>query len=159
MTKLFQRHCQAIGRDFYLRLGVVLFAVLSSLAVTGISAQEPQETCPCFSTAEVESLIQRINQMTWEDGETMCKAEDFSVELSAELTIWDTSYSLLAQASVKWFDFDPGACNYIDKPENPGVERSESWPHPAPEATARLCYDIITSVIAKLNTAGKCITM
>jgi len=77
---------------------------------------------------------------------------------SYKLVIWDQDYAIIAQARVVWFDFDPSRCEYIDTVINPGVERNVDWPHPAPEAVARAFYDIISSVIAKSDTSGRCET-
>ncbi len=159
MTKLVRRRCQATNRDIYLRFGAILFTLVLCLPAPGIFAQEQSETCPCFSNEEVDSIFQRVEQIAVGEGEIMCKAQDYSVELSAELTILDKNYAVSAQARVEWMDYDPGVCAYIDTLPDPDVERNTRWPHPAPEATARLCYDIIRSVIEKSDTSGKCITM
>ncbi len=159
MTKLSQRRCQIPGRKICLGPVTVVSSVVLGLFSIGTYAQEDNEPCPCFSFEEVESIFLKAGQMAAGDGESICKAEDFSVELKGEMTIWDQNYAVVAQARVEWMDFDPGTCAYIDTPGNPGVERNVRWPHPAPEATARLCYGIIASVIEKSDTAGKCITM
>lgn len=159
MTKQVLPRCQVISREIYLRIGVVLFALVQCLAITGISAQEQSETCPCFSSEEVDSIFQRVEQIAVGEGEIMCKAQDYSVELTGEITILDKNYAVSAQARVEWMDFDPGVCAFIDTQADPPVERNTRWPHPAPEATARLCYDIIASVIKKSDTSGKCMTM
>jgi hypothetical protein len=158
MTNHSLRNCNAIGRKVRFRLRVAISAIVLSMITAVAIAQEESNTCPCFSTEEVEAIFQRADQVEIGEGEIMCKAEDYSVELNAEITVMDKNYSVTAKASVKWFDFDPGACDYIDSIDNPGVERSERWPHPAPEATARLCYDIIRSVVDKSDSVGKCIT-
>ena len=132
--------------------------VLMSLISMETHAQDNNESCPCFSYEEVEEMFHRGDQLTWEEGEISCLAEDYSVECKAEVIIWDQDYSVIAQARVEWFDVDPGGCDYIDVTGNPGVERNVKWPHPAPEATARACFNIISSVIAESDTSGKCIT-
>jgi len=121
-------------------------------------AQDENETCPCFSYEEAESIFMSGEQLTAEKGSSDCNAEDYSVECKAEVIVWDQDYEVIAQASVEWFDFDPSRCVYIDTAGNPGVERNVRWPHPAPEATARACFNIISSVIAKSDTSGKCNT-
>ena len=128
------------------------------LVSMGSPAQDENETCPCFSYEEVESIFLAGNGLAVEGGALVCSAEDYSVEISAEMVIWDQDYSTIAQAGVKWYDFDPSRCNYIDTIGNPGVERKVVWPHPAPKATARSCFDIISSVIAKSDSAGNCNT-
>ena len=136
----------------------VSVAALMSLISMETHAQDENESCPCFSYEEVDEMFQRGEQLTWEEGEISCRAEDYSVERSAEVILWDQDYSVLAQARVEWFDFDPSGCDYTDASGNPGVERNVKWPHPAPEATARACFNIISSVIAKSDTSGKCST-
>ena len=140
------------------KLLTVFAVVLMCLISMEANAQDEDASCPCFNYEEVESIYQRGEQLTAEEGSGGCNAEDYSVECKAEVTVWDQDYAVIAQASVVWFDFDPSRCNYIDTTGNPGVERNVSWPHPAPEATARACFDIISSVIAKSDTSGKCIT-
>ena len=97
-------------------------------------------------------------QLTAEEGESTCSAQDYSVEFNAEVVNLDQDYETIAQARIQWYDFDPSRCNYIDTIGNPGVERNITAPHPAPEATARACFDIISSVIEKSDTTGKCRT-
>jgi hypothetical protein len=121
-------------------------------------SQDEGGSCPCFSYEDVESIFQRMVQLDSEGGGGSCEAQDYSVEITAELTAWDQDFKTIAQASVAWFDFDPGRCEYIDASTEPAFERNISWPHPAPEATARACFDIISEVIAKSDTTGKCNT-
>jgi hypothetical protein len=132
--------------------------VLMSLISREILTQDENETCPCFSYEEVESIFLSGEQLAVEGGTSNCSAEDYDVECKAEVIVWDQNYETIAQASVKWYDFDPSRCDYIDTTGNPGVERNVTWPHPAPEATARACFNIISSVIAKSDTSGKCNT-
>ena len=132
--------------------------VLMSLVSREILTQDENETCPCFSYEEVESIFLSGEQLAVEEGTSNCSAEDYDVECNAEVIVWDQNYETIAQASVKWYDFDPSRCDYIDTTGNPGVERNVTWPHPAPEATARACFNIISSVIAKSDTSGKCNT-
>ena len=136
----------------------VFAVVLMYLFGMEANAQEQDATCPCFNYEEVESIFLRGEQLAAEEGVGGCNAEDYSVECRAEVIIWDQNYAIIAQASVVWFDFDPSRCDYIDTTADPAVERNERWPHPAPEATARACFDIISSVIAKSDTSGKCNT-
>jgi hypothetical protein len=136
----------------------VFTVVLISLISMETHAQDENETCPCFSYEEVESIFLRGEQLTVEQGQSSCNAEDYSVECKAEVVILDQNYEIIAQARVIWFDFDPSRCDYIDTADNPGVERNVKWPHPAPEVTARSCFNIISSVIAKSDTSGKCNT-
>ena len=159
MTKVSQRHCQAPGRECCLQhRAAVVAVVLMSLASLATQAQDENEICPCFSYEEVESIFLSGEQLAPEEGVSDCHAQDYSVECDAEIIVWDQDYATIAQARVKWFDFDPGRCDYIDTTGNPGVERHVKWPHPAPEATARACFNIISSVIAKSDTSGNCIT-
>lgn len=142
---------------------LLLFSALFALVLMNMVgkqavAQDESETCPCFSDEEVESIIQRGEQLAMEEGEFSCSTQDYTVELNAEVMIMDQDYATVAQARVDWYDFDPGRCQYIDVEGNPGAERNVRWPHPAPEATARACFDIISSVIAKSDTSGRCNT-
>jgi hypothetical protein len=132
--------------------------VLMSLISRASLAQDENETCPCFSYEEVESIFLNGKELAQAGGSTSCSAEDYNVECSAEVIVWDQDFATIAQASVKWYDFDPSRCEYFDNTGNPGVERNVTWPHPAPEATARACFNIISSVIANSDTAGICIT-
>ncbi len=159
MTKVSQGHCQAPARESCFQHGATLVAVLL-MSLTGMQthAQDDNETCPCFSYEEVESMFLRGDKLTWEEGEISCRAEDYSVECNAEVIILDQDFEVIAEASVAWFDFDPSRCEYNDATGNPGVERDVKWPHPAPEATARACFNIISSVIAKSDSSGKCNT-
>ena len=159
MTKLSQGHCQPLGKEFILQHGApVVAVVLMSLISMESPAQDEIGTCPCFSYEEVESIFLKGEQLTEEEGTSDCSAQDYSVECSAEVIVWDQNYAIIAKARVDWFDFDPGGCKYIDNTPDPDVERNVRWPHPAPEATARACFNIISSVIAKSDTAGKCYT-
>jgi len=159
MTMVPQGNCQAPDKKFYLQHGIAVFAVvLMSLVSIEAHAQDENNSCPCFSYEEVESIFLRGEQLTAEEGVSACHTEDYSVECNAEVVVWDQDYAIIAQASVEWFDFDPSHCDYIDTVGNPGVERNVSWPHPAPEAVARACFNIISSVIAKSDTSGKCDT-
>jgi len=135
-----------------------LTVVLMSLISMRINAQDVSATCPCFSYEEVESIFQQGEQLTAEQGMSECTAEDYSVECKAEVSVWDENYEVIAQASVSWYDFDPSRCEYVDNSVDPGIERNVRWPHPAPEDTARACFDIISSVIAKSDSSGKCNT-
>jgi hypothetical protein len=154
-----QGRLQVPGRKFCLQFGIAVFAVvLMSLVSTEAHAQDENETCPCFSYEEVESIFLRGEQLTAQEGTSACHTADYSVECNAEVVVWDQDYAIVAQARVEWFDFDPSRCEYIDTAGDPGVERNISWPHPAPEAVARACFNIITSVIAKSDTSGKCET-
>jgi hypothetical protein len=141
-----------------LMIPAVSAAVLMSLISREILTQDENETCPCFSYEEVESTFLSGEKLAAEEGTSSCSAEDYHVEFSAEVIVWDQNYATIAQASVKWYDFDPSRCDYIDSTGNPGVERNFTWPHPAPEATVRACFNIISGVIAKLDTSGKCNT-
>jgi hypothetical protein len=132
--------------------------VLLSLVSIEISAQDETETCPCFSYAEVESIFLKGTSLAEGDGMTDCSAQDYSVECTAEVVVLDSEYTLIAKARVDWYDFDPGGCEYIDTSSEPAVERNVKWPHPAPETTARVCFRIISSVIKKSDSSGKCST-
>ena len=93
-----------------------------------------------------------------DEGMIDCSSQDYSVEVNAEVVIWDPEYSVVAKARVDWFDFDPGGCEYIDNSSDPAVERNIRWPHPAPEISARACFNIITNLIKKTDTSGNCTT-
>lgn len=120
------------------------------------SAQEGNATCPCFSYEEVEGVFLSGDQLLASGGGGSCSVNDYSVEFTGEVVVIDQEFHTLARASVKWADFDPGQCSYQNATADPVVERSENWPHPAPEATARACLDIISRVIEKLDTSGRC---
>jgi len=141
-----------------LQLTLVSAVVLGSLISLDSPAQDANEICPCFNYEEVESIFLSRVHLTEEEGMSDCSAEDYSVECKAEIIVWDQNYKIVAQARVDWFDFDPGGCKYIDITSDPAVERNVSWPHPAPEATARACFNIISSVIAKSDASSKCNT-
>lgn len=159
MKKVPQEHPLASGRKFSLLHGVAVFAVVLMCSISmEAHAQDENEACPCFSYEEVKAIFLMGEQLSEEEGISECRTEDYSVECNAEVVILDQDYTTIAQASVNWFDFDPSRCNYIDTVGNPGVERSISWPHPAPEAIARACYKIISRVIKELDASGKCAT-
>ncbi len=159
MTKVSHRHCQLPGREICLQHAATVVAmVLMSLINMAALAQDENPSCPCFSYEEVESMFLRGDKLTWEEGEISCLAEDYSVECKAEVIIFDQDFEIIAKARVEWFDVDPSRCDYMDTTGNPGVERNIKWPHPAPEDTARACFNIISSVIAKSDTSGKCST-
>lgn len=157
MTRVSQKHSQTAGRKLCLQYAAAACAVaLLGLISTTVLAQDESEICPCFSYEEVEAIFLRGEQLAEEEGISECRTQDYSVECNAEVLIMDQDYSTVAQASVNWFDFDSSRCAYIDNVGNPGVERNINWPHPAPEAIARACYNIISSVIKKLDASGKC---
>ncbi len=159
MTMVSHGHSQASSRKFCAQHVVAVFAVvLMSFISMETPAQDENETCPCFSYEEVESIFLRGEQLAEEEGVDACSTQDYTVECNAEVVVWDQDYAVIAQARVDWFDFDPSRCEYIDTASDPVVERNVSWPHPAPEAVARACFNIISSVIAKLDTTGKCET-
>jgi hypothetical protein len=140
---------------------LMMYTAMSAVALMGwvsmeSRAQPVAETCPCFSYEEVEWIFLGAMNLSEEERISECNAKDYKVEFSAEVIVWDQNYELIAQARVDWFDFDPGGCQYLDTTNDPGVERNVRWPHPAPEATARACFNIIFSVIAKLDSSGKC---
>ena len=55
--------------------------VLTSLISMLTYAQEENEACPCFSYEEVESMFLSGAQLTAEEGESNCSAQDFSFAL------------------------------------------------------------------------------
>jgi len=139
-----------------------LIFFLAILAISLISlesrAQSEDVICPCFSMEEIESIFLIEADLPDEERNSSCNAEDYKVECSAEVIVMDQDYEVIAQARVDWVDFDPGGCEYTDTRAEPPVEREVRWPHPAPEATARACFNIISSVIAKSDSAGNCNT-
>jgi len=147
---------RAIRKAFrnQLNFPAVFAVVLMSLISMETFAQENNELCPCFSYQEVESIFMSGEQLLAEGGGITCVAEDYSVEINAEVSVYDQDYTTTAQARVAWYDFDPSQCDYLDAMGNPGVERNVRWPHPAPEITARACFEIISSVIAKFDASG-----
>ena len=151
-----QTECISISKT--LLFPTVLAVVLMGLVNMETRAQDDSEICPCFSFEEVEAIFLSGDQQTAEGGSSDCSAEDYSVECKAEVVIWNQNFDVIAQAHVAWSDFDSSLCGYLDTEANPGVERNVNWPHPAPEAMARACFNIISRVIAKSDTSGKCIT-
>jgi len=141
-----------------LMISTVFAVVLMNLISMESRAQDISETCPCFSYEEIESVYLSGVHLTEELHKSDCSAQDYSVEFNAEVIVWDQDYTKVAQARVEWFDIDPGGCEYVDTAGDIDVERNVRWPVPAPEATARACFNIISSVIAKSDTSGKCDT-
>jgi len=129
---------------------------LVGLIAVDTHAQDDNEPCPCFNYEEVESIFLKEEQLIAESGESYCTVEDYSVEIKAEFTVRDQNYEIIAQARVVWFDYDPSICTYIDTTVNPGIERKVKWPNPAPEATTRACFDIVSSVVEESDTSGRC---
>lgn len=144
--------------DKRLKLPTVLMLILMSSISFESGAQQESETCPCFSHEEVESIFLSGLNLSEEEGMTDCSAEDYSVEFSAEVIVWDQDYAISAQVRVEWFDFDPGGCEYIETTGDVDVERDTRWPHPAPKATALACFNIISTVISKSDTSNICNT-
>ena len=158
MTKSTKR-CQPQRRKISLHGGAALFGILLSCLISSeIPAQGDDNSCPCFTYEDVEEIFLNADQLAASDGETYCKAEDYDVECNAEVTVRDQDYEIITQARVEWYDYDPGRCDYIDSTASPGVERNIRWEHPAPEAKARACFEIISKVIAKSDTTGNCNT-
>ena len=137
---------------------LIIYLAMSAFALISLEsrAQSEDETCPCFSMEEVEALFLIQADLPEEDRNTNCGAEDYKVECSAEVVVMDQDYEVIAQAGVDWLDFDPGGCRYTDPRVEPPVEREVRWPHPAPEAIARACFNIISSVIAKSGSDYYC---
>jgi hypothetical protein len=150
-----------VGRK--LLRGLLPFPAVSAVVLTGwisagLQAQEVKDTCPCFSYEETESIFSKGTNLKEDEGTISCSAQDYKVELSAVINLMDRNFDTVSQARVNWYDYDPGGCEYLDASSDPVVRRNVKWPHPAPEAVARACYNIISSVIAKLDTAHKCTT-
>lgn len=137
------------------RLLIAAVLLVGSIAMDA-HAQDGNESCPCFSYEEVESIFVNEGQLIAEAGESYCTIEDYSVEIKAEMSVRDQNYDLIAQARVAWFDYDPSSCTYIDTTVDPPTERKVRWPNPAPEAAARACFDILSSAVEKLDAAGRC---
>jgi hypothetical protein len=141
--------------------GLVMFSVVSAIVLinllsTELLAQSENETCPCFSSEEVEAVFVINAGIAEEDRNSECIAEDFKVEIAAEVTALNMDWEPIAKAQVKWADFDPGGCLYINTKTNPPIERKEKWPHPAPEAIARACFDSIVTAISTSDTGSNC---
>ncbi len=135
--------------------------MLAGLAAVGLlsselAAQDDGQACPCFDTQEVEALFLNAERLSDGQGSINCHAKDYSVELSAQVMVMDANYRTVAQASLKWADYDPGRCRFLDASVDPKVDRQERWPHPAPEELARACFNIISKVIAELDEEGNC---
>ncbi len=142
-----------------LLFSTVSAVLLMALMSMGLQAQDStRETCPCFNYEEVESIFLSGVNMTDDEGMVECSAQDYKAECSAKVTITDQDYNVVASASLDWYDYDPGGCEYLDTKNDPDVERNARWPHPAPEATARACFNIISNVIKKSDTSGNCNT-
>jgi len=136
--------------------GLLTTAVLVGGFTADAHPQDGDATCPCFSYEEVASIFAKEGQLIEQEGESYCTVEDYSVELKAEVTARNKNYDVITQARVAWFDYDPSSCSYIDATVSPGIERKVKWPNPAPQATARACFDIIARVVEKSDTAGRC---
>ena len=147
-----------VNRKSHHRL--IISLALSAIVLISLEsrAQSEDEVCPCFSMEELESIFQIEADLPDEERNSSCTAEGYKVECSAEVVVMDQDYEVIALARVKWLDFDPGSCEYTDTRTDPHVERKVRWPHPAPEATARACFNIISSAIAKSDAAGNCST-
>jgi hypothetical protein len=132
--------------------------VLVFLINSELFAQTEAETCPCFNLQEVEAIF-AINAAIPEDQQNyVCMAEDYKVEFTAEIKVLSSDWDSIALAHVKWFDFDPGSCEYIDTTIDPPVNRKVKWPHPAPESVARACLAVISEAIEKAGTVAVCNT-
>ena len=121
------------------------------------NAQEGS-VCPCFSYEEVEGVFLSGDKLLASGGGGNCQASDYSVEFKGEVVVIDKDYNMVARASVNWADYDPGRCEYRDTREDPVVERTETWPYPAPEALARACLEIISNVIDNQDSSHRCST-
>lgn len=139
----------------YLTLSAALLATFMSLVA---KAQDENAACPCFSYEEVEGVFLSGDKLLASGGGGNCQASDYSVEFRGEVVVIDEDYKMIARASVNWADFDPGHCDYRDTRVEPEVERSVTWPHPAPEALARACLDIISTAIENLDSSHHCRT-
>jgi hypothetical protein len=143
------------GSSLFLALSRMLLASSISLVA---QAQDENAACPCFNYEEVEGIFLSGDKLLASGGGGNCQASDYSVEFKGEVVVIDENYTMIARASVNWADFDPGRCEYRDTSVDPAVERIVAWPHPAPEATARACLGIISSVIESLDGSGRCST-
>jgi hypothetical protein len=159
MSKRFAGHFLAVGGKARLQHALIGCAALLALASITSRAQDDNVACPCFNEEEVQASFDRAESLSVEEGSSLCKAEDYSVELNAEITIFDNDFLVSGQARVEWFDYDPGSCTYVDATGDPVLERHTKWPHPAPESIARACYNIVATVISQSDTTGRCITM
>ena len=142
-----------------LLLKLVMFPAVSAIFMISLTsldshAQEFDETCPCFTYEEVKSLFQQATHLPANGGTSECSAQDYSAECAAAIVVMDQNYETIAQASVNWYDYDPGNCQYTAS--DPAATRNVNWPYPAPEATARACFRIISSVISESDDSGKC---
>jgi hypothetical protein len=132
--------------------------VLAFLINSELLAQTGAETCPCFNLQEVEAIF-AINAAIPEDQQNyVCMAEDYKVEFTAEIKVLNSDWDPIALAQVRWFDFDPGGCEYINTTLDPPVNRKVVWPHPAPEPVARACLEVISEAIEKAGTVVICNT-
>jgi hypothetical protein len=98
------------------RLLIPAVLLVGSIALYA-HAQDGNESCPCFSYEEVESIFLKEGHLIAEAGESYCTVEDYSVEIKAEMSVRDQNYDLIAQARVAWFDYDPSSCSYIEVAE------------------------------------------
>ena len=134
---------------------MLLGVALASLAGSPVSAQDGG-SCACFDYQEVEALFLNAPRLGDGKGSLSCHAKDYSVELSGEVTVMDENFRTVRQVSIKWNDYDPARCRFLDASVEPKVDRQERWPHPAPEDLARACFKLISDVIAELDTDGMC---
>lgn len=148
--------CKPLCRPLLL-LSLCGFILASSVSLVA-RAQDEDTACPCFSYEEVEGVFLSAEKLIASGGGGNCQVSDYGVEFRGEVVVNDENYRSVARASVNWADFDPGRCEYRNAGVDPAVERRAEWPHPAPEATARACLDIISSVIEKQDSSGRCRT-
>jgi hypothetical protein len=130
-----------------------LAVLLLGLASTPVSAQE---SCPCFSEADVRAVFPGNILPREEIGRVACSAEDFDVEFMAEVTVWDSAHNLVSQARVRFFDYDTSDCLFLNQAQDPVNQNELEWPQPAPEDVARACYETIIFVARELDSTGDC---
>ena len=145
-------------RSLLLTAPMLLAAIVAICASTPAWAQDENSSgpCPCFSYEEVEGVFRSAEQLLASGGGGSCQASDYGVEFQGDVVVTDANYSTIARAGISWSDYDPGRCDYRDTSVEPQIERNYSWPYPAPEGPPRACLDIISTVISKLDSKGRC---
>ena len=133
-------------------------AVLSGALGMQALAQDEGESCACFGSEEVAAIFATYEQLAAAGASMNCSANDYSVEFTSEVSVFDENFASVARANVNWSDYAAARCGYQDASADPPIDRTETWPHPAPEAAARACLEILSNAIAELDSAGMCST-
>ncbi len=76
-------------------LSTLSAVVLMNLISTDTRAQDGNAACPCFTYEEVESIFMKGVHPTEEVHKSDCSAQDYSVEINAEVVVWDQGYTIV----------------------------------------------------------------